>query len=318
MRYFSYSRIPLCSRFCSRPLNRSCVNKYLSSTTTYYDSQSGLHIPVHNEKEIRLFLDVHSSYDTFVPHQLYKNRDEANEMSDKLNRLVQVGIHGVIFPVLKFPRDLRNLQTLSVIAPPNFFFICSSGKTTSSIDNNDHDGILKAKGYSSSTNFSKIFRYDNSKKDGDGIKLQSSFKKSVENGNHTTLMLTEDIYGSDNNCDVEPITLANNIASMVDTEGGCDFIWISSKTKDNVDNTIKDPSTDVLFGADTIIQICEELLYLDVAGATIKSRLMLNPSHEDVLEDSMFAGVNKYVIDSEDQIEMVEDAAKNQGKSLVR
>ena len=296
----------------------SISKKYLS-TTTYYDSQSGLHIPIHNEKEIRLFLDINhynrKNKEIFMPNQMYKNVDEADEMLDKLKHLVENGVHGLILPELKFPRDIRNFQTLSDIAPSGFTFICSSSETTSTNDNN-HD----IKGYSSSTNLSKIFRYDNSankNNDTDATDFQGSFQKSIKNGHHTTLMITdESIYTNDSD-DVDPITLANNIASMIDTKGGCDFIWISSKGS-NIVTEHEIPLTNSSMGVDTITQICEELLYLDVAGATIKSRLLIDLMHEDVVEDAMFAGVNKYVIDSEEQIEIVEAVAIEQGKYLVR
>ena len=40
--------------------------------------------------------------------------------------------------------------------------------------------------------------------------------------------------------------------------------------------------------------------------------------NEDIVEDIMFAGVNKYVSDSEDQAQLVDDVANEQGKSLLR
>lgn len=278
--------------------NRRCLS-------TYYDSQSGLHLPVHNETEITLFLDVRGGQEDsennsnlpFIPHQLSKDRVEADEVSDKLQQLVKQGIRGVILPAIKFPRDARNLQTLSVISPPEFIFLSGGGGTNDS--RNVDNGLLKAKDLSSSgTNFSKILRYHSD---------EGLLKKSVDKGLHTTLSVTKEVYAADG-CDVEPITLANNIATMIDTNGGCDYIWISSeKTKDN-DTTI----------GDTMVQVCEELVYLDVAGATIKSRLLLDFLNEDVLEDVMFAGVNKYVIHNEDQAEMVESTAEKQGKGLLR
>ena len=291
----------------------SITNRYLS---TYYDSQSGLHLPVHDEKEIRLFLNVtnghkedndESPVTPFVPHQLNKDRVEADEVSDKLQRFVQQGIRGVILPPIKFPRDIRNLHTLSAIAPPDFFFLCNSSgpagdgeKNANSKSNNVDDGILKTKDYSSSTtsatNFSKVLQYENDDE------FQDSLQRSVEKSLHITLSITENIYTGDDD-DIEPITLANNIASMIDARGGCDFVWISSSSKNK---------------ADTMVQVCEELVYLDVAGATIKSRLLVDSLNEDMLEDLMFAGVNKYVIDNENQVEMIENVAKEQGKSLLR
>lgn len=300
--------------YCSSTIGTSTGRRCLS---TYYDSQSGLHLPVHDENEIRLFLNVtnghHQEEDCdgdgesvaaaapFVPHNLNKDRIDVDEVSDKLQRFLQQGIHGLILPPIKFPRDLRNLQTLSMIAPPNFVFLCNSSSNSSNVD----DAILKARGDSSSSTstniFSKVLRYENNND------FQDSLQTSVEKGLHTTLSITKDVYN-----DVEPITLANNIASMIDAKGGCDFLWISSSSSS------KHKTNEDVAVADTIVQVCEELGYLDVAGATIKSRLLADSLNEDMLEDVMFGGVNKYVIENENQVEMVEIVAKEQGKSLLR
>ena len=280
--------------------------RYLS---TYYDSQSGLHLPVHNETEITLFLDVRGGHDEignhikspFVPHKLSKDRVEADEVSDKLQQLVQQGIHCVILPAIKFPRDIRNLQTLSAISPPGFVFL-SGGSSGTDDSKNVDNGLLQAQELSSSdTNFSKIFRYRS------GEEFQQSLQMSVNKGVHTTLSVTEDVYAGDGG-DVEPITLANNIAAMIDKGGGCDYIWISSEQRKENNTTI----------GDTMVEVCEELVYLDVAGAPIKSRLLVDFLNEDVIKDIMFAGINKYVIHHEDQVEMVESTAKEQGKELLR
>jgi len=283
--------------------NRRCLS-------TYYDSQSGLHLPIHDETEIRLFLDVrdgHKQNDNnenelpFVPHQLNKDRVEADWTEEKLQRLVQQGIHGVILPAIKFPRDIRNLQTLSVIAPRGFVFLSDNSSETSDSNSID-DGLLKAQKLSSSANnFSKVLRFQNEEG------FRDILQRSIDKGLNTTLALTEDVYAGGEN-DVEPITLANNIAAMIDASGGCDYIWISSEQQKKENTTV----------GETMVQVCEELVYLDVAGATIKSRLLVDSLNEDMLEDIMFAGINKYVIDNENQAEMVEITAKEQGKALFR
>jgi hypothetical protein len=285
-----------------------------------------LHLPVHDETEIRLFLDVRGGHQQqtfggsntinndgddgkspFVPHKLNKDRVEADYVTEKLERLVQQGIHGVILPTIKFPRDIRNLHTLSVIAPPDFVFLSSNNTETNDSNNNSSNitdtvdaGLLKAKQLASSgTNFSRVLQYQNNED------FRASLQRSVGKGLHTTLSVTEDVYADG----LEPITLANNIAAMIDASGGCDFIWISSEQQQSETNTSV---------ADAMVQVCEELVYLDVAGATIKSRLLVDSLNEDMLEDVMFAGVNKYVIDNESQVEMVETVAKEQGKALLR
>ena len=251
----------------------------------YYDSQSGLHLPVHNETEIKLMLDVRNYETSFVAHNLSKDRLEAEELDQKLVALQQKGIHGAILPQTKFPRDVRNLHTLSMICPPNFCVVLNSGESNK--ESNLVDGSMhKAKKVSK--HFSRVLNY------GEGLEtiLQSCIDKKF----HTTLSL--DVGETKE----PPIALANTVASKIDAHGGCDYIWIS--TNEN--------------GTDLMVQIAEELMYLDVAGATVKSRLMVDAVNEDVVEDTLFAGVNKYVISDENQIEMVESLADDQGKALLR
>ncbi len=254
---------------------------------TYYDSQSGLHLPVHNETEIQLMLDVRNYETSFVAHNLSKDRLEAEELEEKLVALQQKGIHGAILPQTKFPRDVRNLHTLSMICPPNFCVVLDSGESNKESNLVD-DGMHKANKVSK--HYSRVLNY------GEGLEaiLQSSIDKKF----HTTLSV--DVGETKE----PPIALANTIASKIDAHGGCDYIWISTNENDN--------------GTDLMVPIAEELVYLDVAGATIKSRLMVDAVNEDVVEDTLFAGVNKYVICDENQIEMVESLAEDQGKTLLR
>mmetsp|Transcript_22664 Transcript_22664/g.28979 ORF Transcript_22664/g.28979 Transcript_22664/m.28979 type:complete len:147 (+) Transcript_22664:403-843(+) len=123
---------------------------------------------------------------------------------------------------------------------------------------------------------------------------------------HTTLSITADTFQK-----VEPITLANNVASMIDTHGGCHHLHLSSSSS----------SSSKVEVADTMVQVCEELIYLDVAGATIKSRLIVDHVVEEdsLLEDVLFAGVNKFVVqDEEEEVGLVEEVVEGLGKSLLR
>ena len=280
------------------------TKRYLSSTGTYYDSQSGLHIPVHNEKEIKIFLNAstnssnqESSSSFNIPHQLYKQSDMAYEMTDQIQSLIQQGIHGIVLPPLQFPRDVRNLTALRTIVPENFFLLYDDSghhqnQHQNQTNNEDTEKLV-----------SRIIHYGESNdndNDSNNSKLEETLKHFVDKRLHTTLAIKEDDYHLS---DVEALTLANNIASMIDSVGGCDFIWLTSTSDDS---------------ADTAVEVCEELIYLDVAGPTIKSRLLIESINEDVLEDSMFAGVNKYIIEDESHAEIIESVASEQGKALVK
>ncbi|KAG7355151.1 hypothetical protein IV203_004507 [Nitzschia inconspicua] len=287
------------------------IRRYLSSSSssseTYYDSQSGLYIPVHKEQDIRLFLDTTKTSSTkndydddddtslfAIPQHLYKSSEEAYEVTDQLQSLVAKGIHGVILPPFQFPRDHRNKKALSTLVPPGFRVLyhhhssreetaalLPQPQTTKNDDDDDPCSLVLS------------FHKDN---------VLNHLEQAVQNGSHTTLQIHDGAYS-----DKDAITIANHVASMIDTIGGggygcCDFLWLScSQTQQ----------------AEKLVEVCEELIYLDVAGPTINSRILMDVVNVDVVEDVMFAGVNKFVVQDESQIDMVQATAASQGKQII-
>lgn len=269
-------------------VSRCQKHRHKLSLSTYYDSQSGLHIPVHNEQEISLFLNKsreETSTSSFVPAHLYKE-DASSDMPDTLQELMSLGIRGVILPPANFPRDVRNLETLSNIAPSEFMFF-------SSMNHSNSQSVLSSK-----RGLSAISEYSETTETND---LKDSLKAFVENGIKTTISIRETVYG-----EKEPISVANQIAQLIDLTGGVDFLLVcAAGSSDNVD-------------ADDVVRLCEELVYLDIAGATIKSRMVVDSSDPEIVEETMFSGVNKFVIEHEGQVPMVEEIAKEQGKAIRR
>lgn len=259
--------------------------------------------------EIKLFLNVSPTQRDgqqipspfVVPHHLYKNQDDSGDMIDKFEVLSGQGIHGVILPPIQFPRDVRNLKTLITIAPPTFAFLYSCASQDLLPHLADMASLKTADDHDITSNLSVLLEYRNNDDgtDEEMKYLHASLAQARQNGLHTTLSISEAVYVCD---DVQAIKLANAVGTMIDTVQGCDLIWISSQSKSN----------------DAIVPICEELMYLDVAGPTIKSRLLVDSVDEDILEEIMFAGVNKFVIKDESQIETVDNVAVQQGKFIVR
>ena len=79
---------------------------------------------------------------------------------------------------------------------------------------------------------------------------------------------------------------------------------------------------------DELVQLCEELSYLDVPGSTIKSRLMVPTVSGDQLEECLQMGITKYIIDAssgdddgsesvESRLDMLRDAVEENGKELI-
>lgn len=274
--------------FCRRQSSSSSS----SSPDTYYDSQSGLHLPVHKEQEIRIFLNTAAAspkgdLSFTIPHHLYKSRDEAHHVEEQLESLTAKGIHGVMLPTFQFPRDHRNVTALCTLLPPGFFALYSQELDTCT----PQQQPPSPKGKNCSL---VVALAEDDVKD----RLEQAFQMGI----HTTLRIDEGIYR-----DNDAITVANNVASMIDAVGGaCDFLWLSSSGDETA-------ATD-----DQVVELCEELVYLDIAGPTIKSRILMDAVNNDAVEDAMFAGVNKFVVQQDDQVEMIESIAASQWKQIVK
>lgn len=258
-------------------------------------------MPIHKEQEISVFLNkMHDpNKNTFVPPQLYKE-DAGSDMPDKLQALQKSGIHGLILPPPAFPRDHRNLTTLTHISPKGFQLFSFSAPSTDS---------------SSGSNTNIIFDYGNRNGNGNGNddaamveNLQKSLQSHVEQGFQTTLRLGDACFDESQ----EAMMIANNIASLIDATKGGDFLWLAAAATSS--------STSTSNGAlgSRVFDLCEELMYLDLAGATVKSRLVIDAMDAEVVDETMQLGVNKFVVHDEAQMEFVREVAQEQGKTILQ
>mmetsp|Transcript_37434 Transcript_37434/g.90993 ORF Transcript_37434/g.90993 Transcript_37434/m.90993 type:complete len:506 (+) Transcript_37434:109-1626(+) len=408
-------------------LRRCCY----SSTTTnnnnndgvgqfYYDSQSGLHLPVHNEREIQLFLDLSkktkkkkNNMDTnentstssssspsssststssplslpffVIPNHLYKDGDPgASDIPEQINELQRNGIHGVIVPPIEFPRDIRNLQTLRSLLlhelnnkghhQPTFQFFTTSSYSGDSLWQEFFQRLsspTKSTSMTSTTTEEDLDSKPTIQRDGFGGMLiefercsqdledteesdstatttstsnttEQLLSRCIQSNIPTSLSITlggagagadhDENNNNNNNQVVDPISLSNSVATLLDK-----YPSAGSFGKIFVDTTSASSSSQAL-------SVIEELIYLDVAGPTIKSRLVVqhslsssssssndNVDYEDLIEDVMFAGVNKFVVtgtptnlDEENDdgysstIELISEVAVDQGKELKK
>ena len=206
--------------------------------STYYDSQSGLHVPVHNENEISLVWKL-------------------NDQNDEAYRRHKV------------------FATLDVSHTCNMYL--SSG-----------DDV---------TRLVPFARFDASNGCHDDTTIRE-IAHLIETGrpNASMIMACQDDAAIDN-----PIEVANRVASIIDRTKGGEYVYMSKGES-------KDPH-------DTI-NLCEELNYLDLEGKIMKSRLMVDCWHDEVVDEVMASGVNKFVVRSDKEIEMVKEIANNQDKTI--
>lgn len=304
----------VCPRLVQLERNRTTHHAAANArrlSSTYYDSQSGMHIPIHNELEISLVFNKSKSVKDFVPSQLYKE-DAYSDMPGILQNLrEQQGILGIILPELKFPRDVRNMKTLLSISPPNFMYFVSSSTVAA------NSGLLPCStkdktNNSNSSKLSVVIDYDRSDDvDEDGYNdvlnatLRDDMQKHVANNVNTTLSIRVD------DKTLDPMTIAVNVATTIDNVGGgCDFVWLR-----NCGSSPLSTNVDYVF-----MCLFEELSYLDLTGSIMKSRLMIDASlnNLDIVEEAMNLGANKFVIDNDNVVDKIEAIAHSQGKTILK
>lgn len=247
-----------------------------SGTTTYYDSQSGIHVPIHNESDI--FVYKHWVNPFF---QLYKSSEDAFEAKEELKELSTVFDGVFLSSSIVHPRDERNLETLCHIAPN-----ISEGFTLFAPSLRSTDAIRP--------NVVVLCNYLETSPD--------KLKEYKQNEIKTAICLGE--YSDDSS---EPFELANQVANLMDETGAGDYLLVSASSQ-------QDDSY--------MVQLCEELSYLDVPGPTIKSRLVLDcvpEAKEDLVDEVMMIGVNKFLVTDELQRDcIIQTVAEEQGKKLVK
>ncbi len=154
----------------------------------------------------------------------------------------------------------------------------------------------------------RIFSYKTAPRD---IERNRRFSRvvpfqQIENGEDIVFENKSITFALDDACFAEePIMIATNLARIIDEKTTAQdetFIWLSQS-----------PTVDT----DQVLSLCEELMYLDLPGSPVKARLLVNATEEEVVDEVMLLGVNKFVVSQEEQFEFVKYIVERQGKTFV-
>jgi len=309
---------PLSSR-ATTALQLHYIRPFTSITTpgsnNYYDSQSGMHVAIHNEDEISVF--AHTPVLKLDNLKLDPNRwNSPQEFQAVITSMQKSGFSGI---TLANNKILTNNNTLMAFVTNDFPVVSSEFNifvptSTMVHDTNPHypDNIHLVLEYIVGTN-------------NDRLSLTQAISEHITNGTKTTIAIV------DHNHD--PILTANGVASLIDDTGGGDMVWISSKSifcssssKTDINTIDSKKKVTTLLDPDKIVTLCEELCYLDIPGSTMKSRLtvdldllLTNPTVGEeeamVVEEFLMMGINKFVIQKE-WLKWFHEILQRHGKSL--
>lgn len=228
-----------------------------ATTPTFYDSQSGLHVPLHNEEEVSVFLDMTDASVFEKDCTVYK--------VEALQSPRTVGYKGVEVPTVPNTKGAANklLESIASSVPFNEDFTVF------------YPSSRMAK-IPYPPNVNLMFEYNDSLK-----AMGQRLSAHVAQGTNTTIAVLDPCF-----YERDPILVASGIVSLIDSTGGGNYIWLAPD-EETCDE-------------EHVLRLCEELSYLDVEGATIKSRIVVNQSccSDSIVEACLAMGVNKFVLGS--------------------
>jgi len=247
-------------------------------STTYYDSQSGTHIPVRDDREIAVHVPARPADD--------------RTLWQTLRALERAGVRGAVLPAGPPPSDTPPgsppLRGMTVFLPrpsgppPG---PASYGGAAISL-------VVEGEGESAGTDLARL----------------------AATGAGTTIALRPSAV-----CDGDPVMVAAAAATLIDSTGGGDYIWIGADPHGGgADADIMRRRATVV-DVDDAIRLIEELSYLDVVGPTMKSRLIVDvglageAGGEELVEECVGMGVANFSVER-DRIRWLADIAKRHGK----
>jgi len=288
------------------PQSKSCntiQKRWISSTSsiatnnnsdTYYDSQSGQHVPIHNENEVSVYLRGIGDCST----------------QQVIGMTKQYGISGSILTLEQEQMNGNIVNDTPISRNDNIYLHI---KPEICFDKHQNE-MSFPKGYNPSFEY-KVGNDDTM------IRTIKQYKRDVSIG----------IFNSNIIMNEDPISVAANIANIID----CTKNENETSINPYISNILIAPvppsidknntaTTDC--NADDLVRLCEELSYLDVPGPTIKSRLIVSTlnNNEEVIEECLQIGINKYILDVSDdmndlerRLKSLKDIVEEEGKELI-
>jgi len=254
----------------ARDRKRCCV--HTETSHCYYDSQSGRHVPIHDESKITAY---------------YHSEHPSASATEILGDAKSLGLAGALVD-----DDEKNIKDINASSFGGTVFLPSQ-----LVAEEDMQHIA--------ANINVCFELDAYESADDKVATEKEMSgiQRIATG-QTSIGLFASKYFSD---EVDPVLTASATASLMDNTGVGDFILLSALEASYSDDSC----------ADAMIQLCEELNYLDVEGPTIKSRLIVSAMNDDQVEECLMMGINKYIVADETGLDMLQNIVEEQGKQSM-
>jgi hypothetical protein len=272
------------------------------SSGTYYDSQSGQHVPIYDESKVFAYLRSSIEYtaadqggkvatimDLMNAHKTlglagsvvnFSHKDGGTDGSESLSllqMLSNINEHlatrdetqeGTVFIRLSEAHQLTATQQLPTFTLPSNFNICYEYSDNAT-------RVTTITGHATTLRQSSIGIFD------------------------PTYFLYRD-----------PISIASGVAKLIDA---------TASNGSSISNIILDPPLpdDTESCDDEMVRLSEELSYLDVTGPTIKSRLIVAAHNTECIEECLNIGISKFIVTDKHALHILWESVVETGKQLI-
>ena len=332
----------------NRCIGGSSSAKDSNTVDTYYDSQSGQHVAMHDESKISVYLRGNNvSFDELVAQKmrpLKKNtsktkyyKERAGLIREARSAMLQtakdMGMAGSIIslpPQQIHPDDRAKPPTIewkqqimssSYDTLPDYINSIGSNNVFLHLPPHRHDLLFTSEKSNEEelstitipSNINLCFEYGCN----DDDELSNNIQRTLDDYDDIqtlSLAIFDPVYMTHE----DPLFVAAQIANIIDTTSE------SFGIERTISNILVDPFVyveDDFDVADELVQLCEELCYLDVPGSTIKSRLAVAVASKDQVDECLQMGITKYIVGYNDEkgtaLEMLKNAVEDTGKELT-
>lgn len=285
-------------------------------SNNYYDSQSGMHVDIHNEDKISVFAHADALKLALFESELNQSNLTTQKFQAHITFMQQSGFSGSVLT-----NNNKTAFVLNDVVPdvPPEFSIFVPNLATIVHTTTDHPSYPQ--------NIHGMFEYIAGTTDDDRrlSSLTNAISEHVANGTKTAIAVVD--------YDHDPILIANDVATLIDNTGGGDTVWLSGRNSNFFSSLSskkeeKKKATTTVIDPDTIVTLCEELSYLDISGSTMKSRitvdldlLFVNPTATEeeeaimAVEECLMMGINKFFIRKE-RLKWFQEILQRHGKGL--
>ena len=270
------------------------------SSDSYYDSQSGQHVPIYDESKVFAYLRSSIEYTAAI-----QGGDAT--IKELMNAHKTLGLAG---SVLNFPhKDTNGSESLSLLQKLSnineHLAITRDEKQESNVfirmsEAHQLTATQQLPTFTLPSNFNVCYEYSD-----------NATRVTTITGHATTLRQSSiGIFDPKYFLYRDPISIASGVANLIDA---------TASNGSSISNIILDPPLpdDAECCDDELVRLSEELSYLDVTGPTIKSRLIVAAHSMDCVEECLNIGISKFIVTDKHALHILRESVVEAGKQLI-